>query len=64
MTLDDVHEMCDYYGVERDDTLFVLFKRGEYNPDLSRKKIAANEGPDIISVIHDETQFSETQRNA
>lgn len=64
MTLDDVHEMCDHFGVEHDDTLFVLFKRGDYNPDRSRKKIAANEGPDIISVIHDETQFSENQRNA
>ncbi|MGY8896457.1 MAG: glutathione synthase [Paraglaciecola sp.] len=63
MTLEDVHEMCDYFDVPHDDTLFILFTRGEYNAELSRHKIINNEGPEILSTIHDESQFSETKRN-
>jgi hypothetical protein len=63
MSLVDVHEMCDYFDVPHDDTLFILFKRGEYNAERSRTKIASNEGPAILSTINDESQFSEKKRN-
>lgn len=63
MTIDDVHEMCDHFQIQRDTTMFVLYKRGEYNPDSTRQKIAANEGPEHINTIHDESQFSEKKRN-
>ncbi len=36
MSLDDVHEMCDALGIERDNTLIVLFKRGEFDAVASR----------------------------
>ena len=63
MTEDDVHEMCDHFGIEHDDTMFVLYKRGEYNAEASRMKAAANELPENETIIHDESQFSEQQRN-
>tara|TARA_R110000868_G_scaffold315278_4_gene576178 strand:+ start:422 stop:2419 length:1998 start_codon:yes stop_codon:yes gene_type:complete len=64
MTLNDVQAMCDYFDVPHDDTLFVLFKRGEYHAERTRRKIVSNEGPEILSTLHDESQFSETKRNA
>ena len=64
MTLNDVQEMCDYFQVPHDDTLFVLFKRGEYDAERTRRKIVSNEGPEILTTLHDESQFSETKRNA
>jgi hypothetical protein len=64
MTEADVHEMCEHFNVEHDDTLFVLFKRGEYNLELTEQKKAANQAPDVLSTINDESQFSETERNA
>lgn len=63
MATADVHEMCDYFGVERDDTLFVIYKRGEYNLERTQVKVAANEGPDYNTTLNDESQFSETERN-
>lgn len=36
MSLDDVHEMCDALGVEHDNTLIVLFKRGEFDAAASQ----------------------------
>ncbi|MGS3153140.1 hypothetical protein ACB268_20625 [Aeromonas sanarellii] len=63
MTEDDVHEMCDHFGIEHDSTMFVLYKRGEYNAEASRMKAAANELPENETIIHDESQFSEQQRN-
>ncbi len=64
MTKTDMHDMCNHFGVEHDDTLFVLFKRGEYNLERTEQKIVANQGPDNISTVNDESQFSETERNA
>ncbi|NYA44688.1 DEAD/DEAH box helicase family protein [Serratia fonticola] len=63
MTEADVHEMCEYFSVDYDDTMFVLFKRGEYNAEISRLKNAANQLPDYETTIYDESQFSEQQRN-
>lgn len=63
MATADVHEMCDYFGVERDDTLFVIYKRGEYNLERTQVKVVANEGPDYNTTLNDESQFSETERN-
>jgi hypothetical protein len=64
MTTKDVHDMCDHFGIEHDDTLFVLYKRGEYDLERTERKIALNSGPDTTSTIYDESQFSETERNA
>ena len=38
MNLEDVHEMCDLLGVEKDDTLIVLFKRGDFDESSTRMK--------------------------
>ena len=38
MNLEDVHEMCDLLGVEKDNTLIVLFKRGEYDEVSTQEK--------------------------
>jgi hypothetical protein len=38
MTTEDVWDMCDYFGIERDDTLIVLYKRGEYDIERSIAK--------------------------
>ena len=63
MTEDDVHEMCHHFNIEPDDTLMVLFKRGEYNDVVSRRKMAENQKPEYETIINDESQFSETERN-
>ncbi|CAI3798206.1 DEAD/DEAH box helicase family protein [Rheinheimera sp. MM224] len=63
MSLDDVYEMCDHFSVPRDDTMFVLYKRGEYHAERTRIKIESNEGPDQVNTIRDESQFSEKERN-
>lgn len=59
----DVHQMCAHFGIPHDDTMFLLFKRGEYDAEKTRIKIESNEGPDLITLIHDESQFSEKERN-
>ena len=38
MNLEDVHEMCDLLGVEKDNTLIVLFKRGDYDEVSTQEK--------------------------
>lgn len=63
MATDDVYEMCDHFQIPRDSTMFVLFKRGEYDAESTRKKIVANEGPEQVNTIRDESQFSEKKRN-
>lgn len=64
MTTKDVHEMCDHFGIQHDDTLFVLYKRGDYDLERTEIKLASHVGPDSITTINDESQFSETERNA
>ena len=56
MTDDDVFEMCDALQVERDDTLIVLFKRGEYSESLTQEKEQSQEI--IYSRIRDKSVFS------
>ncbi|MEY8252051.1 MAG: glutathione synthase, partial [Colwellia sp.] len=38
MDLEDAHEMCDLLGVEKDNTLIVLFKRGDYDEVSTQEK--------------------------
>ncbi|MDY7579298.1 DEAD/DEAH box helicase family protein [Herbaspirillum sp. RTI4] len=38
MSLEDVHEMCDALNTERDNTVIVLFKRGEFDQTTTDKK--------------------------
>ena len=56
MTDDDVFEMCDALQVERDDTLIVLFKRGEYSESLTQEKEQSQEI--IYSRIRDKSVFN------
>ncbi|CAM3166489.1 DEAD/DEAH box helicase family protein [Vibrio rarus] len=60
MTQEDVWEMCDHFGVERDDTLFVVYKRGEYNIERSIAKKEHNELPEKTGELSDESHFSDT----
>lgn len=60
MLEDDVWEMCDHYGIERDDTMFVLYKRGEYDIDRSIAKKEHNEKPEQSGELSDESHFSDT----
>ncbi len=59
MSLEDVWEMCDYFGVERDDTLLVIYKRGEYDVERSIAKKQHNELPDKSGQLRDESHFSD-----
>ena len=59
MTHEDVAEMCDHFDVEHDDTLLVLYKRGEYDLDRSLAKKAHNHLPDKSSELSDESHFSD-----
>ncbi|WP_447079596.1 glutathione synthase [Vibrio alginolyticus] len=59
MTPSDVWEMCDHFGVERDDTLLVLYKRGEYDIDRSLAKKQHNELPEASGELSDESHFSD-----
>lgn len=38
MSESDVHDVCNWYGVESDDTMLLIFKRGEHCPIISRQK--------------------------
>ena len=58
MTEKDVWDMCDYFDIPRDDTLFVLYKRGEYDLDRTLAKKAHNELPEKSGTLSDESQFS------
>lgn len=59
MTEQDVWEMCDHFGVERDDTLLVLYKRGEYDVERSLQKKEHNELPPQTGELSDESHFSD-----
>jgi hypothetical protein len=58
MTEHDVWEMCDHFSIPRDDTMFVLYKRGEYDTERSLAKKAHNELPESTGTLSDESQFS------
>jgi hypothetical protein len=32
MTTEDVHDICDWFGIERDNTVMLIFKRGDHCP--------------------------------
>lgn len=38
MRLEDVHDVCSWYNVDKDDTVLLIFKRGDYCPVRSDKK--------------------------
>jgi hypothetical protein len=59
MSPDDVYEMCDHFGIERDDTMMVLYKRGEYDIDRSIAKKQHNELPEKTGQLSDESHFSD-----
>lgn len=58
MTEKDVWDMCDHFDIPRDDTLFVLYKRGEYDSEKTLAKKAHNELPEKSGTLSDESQFS------
>ncbi len=55
----DVWEMCDYFGVEHDDTLIVLYKRGSYDIDRTLAKKHHNKLPEKKGELSDESHFSD-----
>jgi hypothetical protein len=59
MTTEDVWDMCDYFGIERDDTLIVLYKRGEYDIERSNAKKQHNELPEKSGELSNESHFSD-----
>lgn len=59
MTLEDVWEMCDYFSVEHDDTLLVIYKRGEYDLERTLAKKQHNELPEQSGELSDESHFSD-----
>ena len=61
MTEHDVWEMCDHFNIPHDDTLFVLYKRGEYHIARSISKKEHNKLPEQIGDLRDESQFSASQ---
>ena len=60
MTPEDVWEMCDYFGVERDDTLLVIYKRGEEDIQRTAAKKHHNELPPQSGHLSNESHFSDT----
>ncbi len=60
MTTEDVWEMCDHFGIERDDTMLVLYKRGEYDLERSLAKKEHNTLPAKSGELSDESHFSDS----
>ena len=58
MTKDDMTEICQLMSVPYDNTLVVFFKRGEFDESTTQEKSAANEGPDVETIVNDESQFT------
>jgi len=58
MTEHDVWDMCDHFNIPHDDTIFVLYKRGEYDIDRSIAKKEHNKLPEKSGSLSDESQFS------
>jgi hypothetical protein len=48
-----------YFGIERDDTLIVLYKRGEYDIERSIAKKQHNELPEKSGELSNESHFSD-----
>jgi len=61
MTERDVWDMCDHFNIPHDDTIFVLYKRGEYDIDRSLVKKEHNKLPEKTGTLSDESQFSTKQ---
>jgi hypothetical protein len=64
MDEEDVWQMCDHFGIERDETMFVLYKRGEYDIERSLAKKEHNELPEKTGELSDESHFSDTTEMA
>lgn len=58
MTEADMQEICKLMGVPYDNTLVVLYKRGAIDELETQRKTVANEGPDVVTTINDQSQFS------
>ncbi|HEN3334192.1 TPA: DEAD/DEAH box helicase family protein [Yersinia enterocolitica] len=63
MKQEDVWDMCDYFEVERDDTLIVIYKRGEYDMERSIAKKQHNELPEKSGELSNESHFSDNIDN-
>ncbi|NVH49066.1 glutathione synthase [Photobacterium damselae subsp. damselae] len=63
MDITDVHEMCDLFNVEHDDTLFVLYKRGTYDIERTLNKKQQNTLPETSTHLGNETVFSDKTEN-
>jgi hypothetical protein len=61
MTEHDVWDMCDHFNIPHDDTMFVLYKRGEYDIDRTIAKREHNKLPEKTGNLRDESQFSMKQ---
>jgi hypothetical protein len=61
MTEHDVWDMCDHFNIPHDDTIFVLYKRGEYDIDKTLAKKEHNKLPEKTGNLRDESQFSMKQ---
>ncbi|AGH81530.1 glutathione synthase [Psychromonas sp. CNPT3] len=61
MTKHDVFNMCDHFNIPHDDTIFVLYKRGEYDIEKSIAKKEHNKQPETSVNLSDESQFSAEQ---
>jgi hypothetical protein len=61
MTEHDVWDMCDHFHIPHDDTIFVLYKRGEYDIDKTLAKKEHNKLPEKTGNLRDESQFSMKQ---
>ncbi|WP_100635914.1 DEAD/DEAH box helicase family protein [Marinomonas sp. ef1] len=59
MNREDITEMCDYFGIDHDDTMMVIYKRGEYDLERSLQKKEHNQLPDKKSELSDESHFSD-----
>lgn len=59
MAAEDVAEMCDYFGIDHDDTMIVIYKRGEYDLERSLHKKEHNQLPDKKGELSDESHFSD-----
>jgi len=59
MTEQDVWDMCEHFNIPHDDTMFVLYKRGEYDSGRSIQKKEHNKLPEKTGNLSDESQFSE-----
>ena len=57
MSNSDTEEICDLMGVPHDNTIVVFYKRGEHDPAATQRKVIANQGPDTVHTINEESQF-------